>query len=158
MANQIPLADLDYYYQQALRKRDRTPVAVSATPSTRDIDMAHIMAATKKEEDARQFTTDMALKEKWLSEISRRHGEEMAFKNEQLTDAEKANRLANIISVGNIGVTGLAGLSNLKEAEKQRLQDEQTIASMNGIVEYNQRLSTRLEDLIQKQISVYKKT
>jgi len=153
MSVPLALADSDYYYQQALRKRDRTPGSVRALPTTQDIDLAYITAETRKAEEARQFGEKIAMGRKSLAELSRQHDARMGFRYELLDDAKKANRWATGISLANLGVAGIGAKISLEEAKKQELLNLENIRLIRESNEIRKKNLELLRPFYEGQIS-----
>lgn len=135
MAIPLRLADMDYYYQQAIRKRQRTPPSVRALPSTSDIDLAHITAKTDKEEAARHFAEQLKLKRERLAEAAREHNREFAFKNRLLDEAKTADRLATGISAANLGVAGMGAKLSLKNLKERKIMDQDLLLAKKELID-----------------------
>ena len=148
-------APSQYFYERGLRKIARTPQEVAATPSNEELTLSYVAEKTAEEERAKGVAGRMNLKQKWLDEQSREHGQEIALARDTLSAAATQNRRATWLSLANLGLEGAAGYLKIKEVEKQQKMYEQFIEERRELVKAQQDSFSVIKDLIQKNIGIW---
>jgi len=142
-------APSQYFYERGLRKIARTPQEVAATPSNEELTLSYVAGKTAEEERAKGVAGRLNLKEKWLDEQAREHGQEMALARDALSAAGRQNRGATALSVANLGVAGGAAYMKFKETEEQQKMYDDLLKSQQGYMDL-------LKALLQKKIDIWK--
>ena len=151
----LPVAN-PYYYERGLRKIERTPKDVAATPSNEELTLSYVAAKSAEEERVKGVAGRLSLKEKWLDEQAREHGQEMALARDTLSSAGTQNRRATFLSLANVGLEGAGGYLKLQEVKKQEKMYEQFIEERRGLLKAQQDAFSVVKDLIQKNIDIWR--
>ena len=150
----LPIAN-QYFYERGLRKIARTPQEVAATPSNEELTLSYVAGKTAEEERVKGVAGRLNLKEKWLDEQAREHGQEMALARDALSAAGRQNRGATALSVANLGLEGAGGYLKFQEVKKQEKMYEQFIEERRELVKAQQDSFSVIKDLIQKNIGIW---
>ncbi|MDD4984631.1 MAG: hypothetical protein PHQ43_02405 [Dehalococcoidales bacterium] len=140
----------DYYYQQALLQRQRTPQNVQATPSSRDIVTEYVAGKSMEDEQARQASDDNRIRSMSL----RNQAVATGLDRQQNDYFQGQNRVATMVGLGNIGL-GLLGTNmatdRMKQADERALEQQrrtqELVAAQQDI---NKRLSSLFGGVIYK--------
>lgn len=115
--------------EQSIRKANRTPPEILATPNTEEIAYRYMEDKGDRALSDKKFASDIALKEKMQAETVRQADIKNRFSNEELAIWKSQNNLATLLGAGATVVAGLGGLAALKKSEARDITQQKILAT-----------------------------
>ncbi len=136
--------------ERYLRKAERTPPEIAATPNMDELAYGYSAEKSERALSDKKFASDIALKQKELTEKVRESDIKNRFSNEELAIWKSQNNLATLLGAGATAMTGLGALVALKKAEGRDITQQKILTTQTEATRSQTEGLAAMEEMLRK--------